>query len=113
MTIYRAHRRISIIGTERLISPGEVFHESLMKPKSIAVLEERGYISAISGPPLGLFPGWEVRGKKLERKGIVTAEQFLEAPTEELAELAKVKGSTVDRWKEEVISWLTVPAPKG
>ena len=90
-----------------------VFHSSLLPQEHIAILEKKGLIARISTPPLEIFPGWKVRSGKLAKAEIVTAEQFLEAPDEELAKILKVKPDTIAKYKDEVIGLLSIPKPSG
>ena len=77
-----------------------------------ARLVEVRAISRLSAPPLEELPGWERRSKKLRKFGIRTAEQFLELDdVEAVAEGFRVKPSTVERWQDEVLTWLIIPEP--
>jgi fructose 1,6-bisphosphatase len=90
-----------------------VFHSSLMAEKNIEILEKMGKIARISSPPMEIFPGWKVRAGKLAKAEIVTAEEFIDTPDDELAKILKVKPDTITRYKTEVFSLLSIPKPKG
>lgn len=106
MTYYRAFRNLS-----NGIARGQVFPASALHPRSIEVLAERGFIARISAPPLAELPGWKLRSKKLVPLGIVDAEQFLEAPEEQLLAALRVSPAQVAAWRREIIGWLSAPQP--
>ena len=107
MTYYR---NLSLpLDTNPPIPNGAVFPESLLSPRAIVILETKGKIAPVSTPPLSAIPGWTARAKKLEGKKIAKPEQFLEAPSDEMATLFSVTSRTVERWKLELLGWIESP----
>lgn len=112
MSYYRNLKLPLYISDDDKIASGEVFHVSRLSPKAITILERKGNIARIATPPLEELPGWKTRAAKLAKEDIETAEQFLEAPDDDLAKLMNVKPSTIATWKQDVSGWLTAPPPK-
>lgn len=111
MTLYRALRNLDKAG--RTIKAGSVFLGSEIGEPALSKLEQLGKIAPASTPPLAILPGWEARGRKLARKGIVTVEDFLSVPSAELAESLKVKADQIDVWKASLIECLSIPQREG
>ncbi len=111
MALYRVLKPLS--RNEKRIEAGQITALAWLKPEQAAVLVERRAVSRLATPPLVELPGWERRGKRLDRLGIVTAEDFLEADDEDMALEMRARVNTVAKWKREIHSWLVIPPERG
>lgn len=109
MAMYRI-LHVLHVGKGRMLHPGSFDRLEWLKPGGVERLTIKGAISRVKPPPLAVLPGWATRARKLtEVTGgrIVDAEQFLEGETTKIAELMKVKPETVERWRKDIVKWLT------
>lgn len=117
MPLYRLHRKLDI--GDEILQPGllsingtlgdtSVIPAIRLKSKSVDKLVEKGAISRLGAPPLGVLAGWAKRAVKLEAHGITTVEQFVEGDVDQIAAIFNVKAVTVRGWKEELLTWLVV-----
>lgn len=106
MAYYRILKRVSKGGPV-----GSLCQFAWLNDEQRARLVELGVISRLAAPPLSELPGLSRRAKKLAELGIDTADQFLECDVKEVAEEFRVKPATVERWKDEVMTWLIIPEP--
>ena len=104
--MWRVHRKLDV-GKGKVIHPGSLSTLHWLDRKGLARLEMRGSISKVSAPPLGILPGWVLRSKKLLKADIEFADQLIEGNAAEIAEKTGVQERTVEKWKDEVIAWLT------
>lgn len=111
MALYRVLKPLS--RNEKRIEAGQITALAWLKPEQVAVLVERRAVSRLATPPLVELPGWERRGKRLAKLGLVSAEQFLESDTEVLTDELGVRATTVGKWKDEVMAWLVIPPERG
>jgi len=111
MALYRVLKPLS--RNEKRIEIGQITALAWLKPEQTAVLVERRAVSRLATPPLVELPGWARRAKRLDKLGIVTAEDFLEAPDQEVAFEMKVRVQTVAKWKQGIHSWLVIPPERG
>jgi hypothetical protein len=66
-------------------------------------------IVPLTAPPLEIFDGWQARAKRLERQGIATALQLLEADPAALARRLRVKAADIRQWQSEIEARLKEP----
>lgn len=85
---------------------------SWLKEKHITILLDRGIISKVATPPLGVLPGWKERAEKLEHLGIIFVVDFLEADDLLLAEIFDEDEQAIVSWKAKLRRWLEVDIPK-
>ena len=111
MTIYRA--LVALEKGNKIIQAGGFLREHEWSIELINKLVEMGKVSRVSAPPLMQLPGWKLRTKKLERAGIQDADQFLEATNESLSQIMGASIESIEKWKSEVTSLLTIPQPQG
>lgn len=107
MALYRALHNLS--KNEKTIPAGTILAFQWLNEAQIDKLISVGAIAPIGTPPLVALPGWKARATKCGKWGIETAEQFLEGDTAHLSDVLHLKPETVERWKTEVLGWLTVP----
>ena len=118
MALYRIHRKLDV-GSEVLPAHslasvnGELGDTTFvpgirLKPKSVEALERKGAISRMGAPPLEVVAGWTKRAEKLSAISVTTVEDFVETPTAQLAAFLKVRDTTIEMWKNELLSWLVV-----
>lgn len=110
MAIYRIRNNLAI--GERVIERGTLERLDLSADK-IARLEEVGAISRIAAPPLAVLPGWEARSNRLEKLGIITVEDLLDAEAGDVAKKLRLKAETVKGWQTDVIEWMRITPPQG
>ena len=102
MPIFRVLKPLSK-GFHRVIPAGSVIDINWLEDEQLARLVAVGAVAKIQTPPLAKFPGWKTRAARLSRAGVNGVETFLEADNEWLAERLKLKPSTVERWKNELV----------
>ena len=100
MTYYRVGSMDIRWGTEIIYR--DSIHNFPQKKEVITKLVKLGRIAPISGPPLSLLEGFEDIADKLEKKGIVKAEQFLEAGLEDIKPVFRSQ-KKLDEKKQELI----------
>lgn len=105
--MYRALKTLDTGGGKR-IYPGSLVWLEWLDEAGINALRTVGAICDVHPPPLSILPGWERRSKRVEKLGLLDVVAFMEAATGEVAGALGIKPSTVDRWKDEVSSWLSV-----
>lgn len=93
----------------QVIKAGSLHRLEKVPRKNIEKLKARGTVSQVVAPPLRVLPGWSRRAVKLERAKVIDAAQFLGADVNQTAEYMRVKPETVERWKRDVLGWLTAP----
>jgi len=111
MPLYRVLRSLAK-GRER-IPRNSISLLRRLDPEAIQVLLAKGSIARVAPPPLTELPGWERRARRLRVRGIVDAEQFLEADDAQLAEALRQDQLAVTRLREEVIRWLQPDGASG
>lgn len=87
---------------------GEVSALGRVSQKSLARLLEKGCITEVKGPPLGILPGLEQLADQLEAEGVVTSNELLEADLGELAEETGIPEDELVELRLEVLSYLLV-----
>lgn len=95
------------IGSLGIVWRGEVLrrdtiHNFPHRPATIDKLVKLGRITPVSGPPLVMLEGFKELGKKLSEKGIVKAEDFLNASLEDLKPVFRNQ-KKLDEKKQELI----------
>ena len=106
--LYRAIQHLD--STNPPIRRGDIFPGARLKPAAIPILIEREAISAVSAPPLSILPGWKRRAEKLEAKGIIGLDDFIEGDSAELAKIFRnTETETIDTWKREALDLLRTP----
>ena len=104
---YRVLKRLG--RSRQIIQEGCLTTLDWLSPGDIKRLESVGAVSKVHGPPLSEIPGWSHRAIRLKPAGIERAEEFLLAENEVIIKHMRVKDSTVERWRKELLEWLTVP----
>jgi hypothetical protein len=102
MPIFRVLKPLSK-GFHRVIPAGSIIDINWLEDEQLARLVVVGAVAKIQAPPLAKFPGWQTRDARLSKVGVNGVEAFLEADDEWLAERLKLKPSTVERWKKELV----------
>lgn len=104
-------------GYYRILTPldygGQILHANTirwlrLKPENIAVLIELGNITPVRTPPLRELPEWEKFINRLEGKGIVTIQDFLETPDENLKFIWRNTEQITKRKQELIQTYLMV-----
>jgi len=98
---------------DRIIPKGSIICDGDLPDANREILRNMGALAIISAPPLVEVPGWKVRANRVEPLGIETADQFIEADNTELRRVFRSSDERIDRWKQELIDWLTIPEKKG
>lgn len=111
MAIYRA--LVNLEKGEKVIVKGGFVLEHEWSAEIMRTLETMGKVSRVSAPPLAQLPGWKLRSDKLEKHGIIFADQFLEASESDLSKWLNAKAGVIEKWKQEVTILLTIPEPHG
>ena len=109
--LYRA-LKILDRGKGKLIPQDSFTSLAWLTEKQIALLLERRIVSRIAAPPLAVLPRWKERAGRVNRLGIFSVIEFLEANDEMLTETLGEKPDIITRWKAEAEAWLTVDLPK-
>jgi len=112
MPIFRVLRPLSR-KHEVIIKAGTLTDLAWLNGEQQAKLESVGAVSRISAPPLAQVPGWKLRTAKLGKLDIHTFDDFLERDPDEIAKGAGVQRRTVDKWRAELVDWLTPPQRGG
>jgi hypothetical protein len=111
MTIYRANRRIRS-KKQGIIEEGQRTRLDWLSPGEIQSLIQRGVIRREESPKLEELAGWKTRGRRLKTLDINTAEDFLDADPDWLADELHVKPETVEKWGKELSIWFEAPPAK-
>jgi len=111
MTLYRALSNLEA-GKGVIIPKGSVITGERLGETVALKLERLGRLSRVAAPPLAVLPGWSARAKKLERSGLVDAEQFIGMDTARLAQWLGVKAPKIEEWKSELLEFLKAPDPE-
>lgn len=77
MTLYRALQAIARGDTR--IPIGTVHSFDWLDADTLTLLLERDVLARVSAPPLAVIPAWRERAKRLEKLGIRTPEDVLDA----------------------------------
>jgi hypothetical protein len=108
MQIYRAIKPLST-GHQA----GDIVLGADLRDGVAEVLVKRGALVVASTPPLCELPGWVLRSEGLAEVGIVSIPALLSANEEAIIRKFNLRrGSTVERWKQEALGWLTAPAKR-
>lgn len=110
MPLYRIVQNLELGRDGTTIPAGTIDRLPTISARGIEVLTRRGVIALVQTPPLAVLPGWKTRAKRLEPAGIVTVDQFLDAPIDDIAALLSVIPGTVARWHAEIMAQLIAPA---
>ena len=108
MSLYRVMRNGS-----KCLKRGDIITGDRFTEAEIDVLVKVGAISEVSPPPISEIQGWKKRSEKLEKIGVMTVGQFLEADIAELAKAVRVTQATVLRWQQEFKEELQPPPLDG
>lgn len=95
----------------QILRPGSV-HWLRLPPQNIAKLIELGQISEIKSPPLSEIPELKEFAVKLEKKGINTLKQFLEADYDNLKSIWRRKDHIASKKQELIETYLVVKSKK-
>jgi hypothetical protein len=109
--LYRTHKVLSR-GKGKTIPENTTTSLAWLTEKQIALLLERQIVSEVAAPPLVVLPKWEKWARRINRLGIFSVIEFLEANDEMLAETLGEKPDVITGWKAEAEAWLTVDLPK-
>jgi len=112
MPMYRVLRTLSR-GHEKFIKVGVLTDLAWLNAEQRAKLEQVGAVSRISAPPLAQLPGWKLRAEKLGVEGIHTFDDFLERDPAGIAEAIGMQPRTIQKWRNELLDWITVPQRGG
>jgi hypothetical protein len=96
-----------------IIRPGSLHRLESLDKAALEKLTSKNTIAEVQAPPLSILPGWQVRSEKLAAVGIVDAVEFLGANASQVAAYMQCGRGTVERWKNEVLQWLTAPEQRG
>lgn len=114
MPLYRVLQALSV--KDKRVPTGTVTMLHL-KASSYPILEAQGAIARVSTPPLAILPGWERRAAVLEKNGITTVEDLLEALDADGGKIAALVGeapAVVGQWQQQLIrDWLVAPQQPG
>ena len=77
------------------------------------LLARVGAVAEVSTPPLAVIPGWKTRAGKLEEVGITDVVQFIEADTGAICQALDRQPKTVEKYRTELLRWMTADAPQG
>lgn len=97
--LYRALDNLSI-GVRRF----EVFDARRLSEKTLALLEQRGFIAPVKALPLAVIPEWEERLDVLDEAGIETLSDVVLFP----GVPAGVEATTWAIWQAEAVDSLTI-----
>lgn len=109
MTVYRVLSPISLGQT--ILAAGTIHRLAHLSDAAVAALIRRGAIGVASTPPLAALPGWTTRATHLEKLGVVTVADLLDADQATLDRAAKSlrrTPATLGQWQDEAARWLTV-----
>ena len=107
--MYRVLRKLSTGQT-----PGDLITSTTFKEGVAEKLLAVNALSPLRGPPLRELPGWATRAETLEALDIETAQDFLAADLDTLKDAFGYKTTrAINKWRDELIEWVTVPIPGG
>ena len=109
--LYRVRKDIAY--GKVIVRRGSLHRLNKVPADGLKKLKERGTISEVMPPPLAVLPGWTRRATRLEEAGIANAVQFLGADVDRAAAFMRVKPSTVEKWRREVLCMLGAPGENG
>jgi len=106
--IYRVLARLS--AGSRLggyIEAGSMVSDNDLTPRVIAILVDRGALSPVAPPPLGVLPGWKLRAKRFEEAGY-DAISILESDSATVAQETGYAERSIEKWKNELRGFMKV-----
>lgn len=111
MILYRAHKILDR-GKGKTIPQNSTTSLAWLSKKQVALLLERRIVSEVAVPPLAALPRWKERAGRINRLGMFSVIEFLEADNGMLAETLGEEPDVIARWKAEAEAWLTVDLSK-
>lgn len=101
--IYRVLKPLSTGHKVGDLSDGNEFKDEI-----IDILLNVNAISPIQSPPLSEIPGWRTRAEKLEKIGVITVQDFLEADPNMIKDLFNYKTLySTRKWMDELKTWVS------
>jgi hypothetical protein len=92
-----------------VLPAGEFILSAEYSQDSLDKLERAGAIGLLHAPPLTELPGFDMMAERLAEIGILSADQLLEKPIDEISNGLEVDISTVRQWRADVSNWLVIP----
>ncbi len=111
MALYRVLNGLQM--SNRVIPRGDFVTSVEYPQKSLDKLEEVGAISLLHAPPLSELPDLDHVSEQLAAVGIISADQLLELPIDEIVNRTNADVMTVKQWRVDVANWLIVPVRAG
>lgn len=111
MALYRVLNSLQM--SNRVIPRGDFVTSAEYPQKSLDKLEEVGAISLLHAPPLSELPDFNGALEQLAAAGIISADQLLELPIDEIVTRTNADVMTVKQWRVDVANWLIVPVRAG
>lgn len=108
--IYRALRDLGI--GKKVVYSGQVFPSAWLQPAALEALEAQNKIAKANLPPIVALPRWKSKRAALEKIGVVTAGDFLEADISVLSKALKSTEAEVKQAKAELTAQFSTPRPK-
>lgn len=106
--MYRVLDTITIVHSGKEIPTGTVGRLEELSERSRAALLAVGVIAPVAMPPLAILPGWEFRANRLNKVGVINAEQLIDANPDELGAALHMRADTVRKWQAEIMEHLNV-----
>jgi hypothetical protein len=106
--MYRLTRRTPLSTGQR---QGDIIQDGDLKGKTIQKFLATGTLVRVSTPPLTELPDWEKRAGLLEKAGIITIQDLIEASPAQLVRATKKARTTVRRWQAEAKKAIEIPPP--
>lgn len=104
--LYRLRTNLAM--KDGTVYPSGTIQSLSLSGKDEAKLISVGALTILQTPPLSALPNWEKRAERLEKHGIVTITDLLQADQAELAKQMKVKEETIAAWQRAVLQWTRV-----
>lgn len=111
MALYRVLNSLQM--NKRVIPRGDFVTSAEYPQKSLDKLEEVGAISLLHAPPLSELPDFDGMAEQLATVGIISADQLLELPIDEIVSRTNADIATVKQWRVDVANWLIIPVRAG
>jgi hypothetical protein len=111
MALYRVLNSLQM--NNRVVQRGDFITSAEYPQKSLDKLEQVGAISLLHAPPLSELPDFDGMAEQLAAVGIISADQLLELPIDEIVNRSQADVSTVRQWRVDVANWLIIPIRPG
>lgn len=111
MALYRVLNSLQM--SNRVIPRGDFVTSAEYSQEALDKLDEVGAVALLHAPPLSELPDFDGMAEQLAAVGIISADQLLELPIDEIVNRTNADVATVRQWRVDVANWLIVPVRAG